>query len=193
MKPMSPILEVLNPVSLYKIKVNDFIVLESLDSWLPPELQSEDDSATHNESAYQLIQCSQRTTIAYLALMSVIMEHPTNKSDRFIHKGHFRAFEELAIVTISGKSKKVDDMDTLQHLVKTCYRKITTLFSYRFKLLEDNFAMFWFFRSVFTGASKLLQRYARDELSGPIHTKALLTVILKQKDITSLKNAIDWV
>lgn len=193
MLPMSPILEALNPVSLYKIRVDDFIALEHLNSCLPPEFQTEEDSFIHNESAYELIQCSKRTTIAYLALMSVIMEHPVSKSDRFINQGHFLSFEELEMITASGKSKKIDDLDTLQHLMVTCYRKITTLFSYRFKLLDDNISTFWFFRSVFVGASKLLKRYARDELSGPIHTKALLTIILKQKDVTSLKNAIDWV
>lgn len=173
------------PVHLYSIRLSDLSVIGAMDRWLPQPESDEDDVAAQSDVCVEL-QTSTKMQIFYLALMSVVIEGGLNQRDRFIKNKKFLSLAELKTVTISGEREKQHSLDSLADLVGLTYKKISVIFRHRLSNLENNFQLFWFYRHVFQASLSLLKQYSRDEFSGFVHAKSLLTVLTKQKNPNTL-------
>lgn len=173
------------PKHLYTIKLNDLSTVEGMGRWLPDSQESDEAEDYMETTAVECIQTSTHLQLMYLALISVAVEEGVSKKDRFIKNSRFLPIAQLYEITASGEPEKKNQFDTLGNLLELSYKKITVLFRYRMQNLESNFQYFWFFRSVFISCLHLLQYYSRDEFT-KLHTKSLLTLLLKQKDATTL-------
>lgn len=172
-----------NAKCLFTIKLQDVRILVKLNSWLPETPPNEEQDNEPDTVDY--IRTSTKMQLMYLALMSVVVEEGVQKGDRFTHNHHFRPLEELQEITASGQPEKENEFDTLGAMLKRVYRKITTTFRYRLQQLEDNYQTFWFYRNIFLAARSLLQQFSRLEYRH-LHTKSLLTLLLKQQDSGTL-------
>lgn len=189
--PMIPNLSMSStqPVHLYSVRLSDLRVISELDRWLPEPEADEEDIEVQSDTCTEL-QTSTKMQIFYLALMSVVIESGMSQRDRFVKNKKFLPLGELKTVTVSGEQEKQHALDSLADLVGRAYKKMSVMFRPRLSRLENNFQLFWFYRHVFQAALSLLQQYARDEFSGSVHTKSLLTILLKQKNPNTLIDAV---
>lgn len=179
----------IQPKHLYSIALADVSIIDKMGRWTPQPELDEDEWAPQPDTCTD-IQTSTRVQLYYLALMSVIIENGVNNKDRFIKNKKFLPLSELKHITRSGKLEKQDALDSLADLLNLSYKKISVTFKYRLSILDNNFKIFWFFRHVFQAAVSLLKQYSREEFSGSVHTKALLTLLLKQKNPNTLINEV---
>jgi len=176
-----------HPKHLYTIRLSDVSVVGALD-YCRVVNEGDEEDQVFKADTYMDIQTSTKMQIFYLALISVVFEEGVCKGDRFIKNRKFLPITELKSITASGEFEKQNMMDSLADLLALTYRKLTPIFRFRLKNIENNFMLFWFYRHVFQAALSLLKKYSRNEFSGGIHTKSLLTIIMKQKNPDSLIN-----
>lgn len=173
------------PVVLYKLQLDEASAVESVNEWLPcytlPDQSDSDVVGTHSVDVIQYISACTKTQIMYAALMSVVVGAGCSSSDRFIKDHHFLSIEELKQIAMEPDSER-----SLAWLLLETYKKITLIFRTELKLCRDAFELFWLFRRVFNSAHTLLKMYAGSNYTR-IHTKSLLTIILKQKNFNSLR------
>jgi hypothetical protein len=181
--------DIIQPKHLYSITLADVSIIDKMDKWAP-QPDTDDEGWQIQPDTCTDIQTSTRVQLYYLALMSVVIENGVNHKDRFIKNKKFLPITELKNITRSGKLEKQDPLDSLADLLNLSYKKISVTFKYRLSMLDNNFKIFWFFRHVFQSAVSLLKQYSRNEFSGSIHTKALLTLLLKQKNANTLINEV---
>ena len=173
------------PVVLYKLQLTEAGDVEKMNEWLPCYTSTDqgdsDIVGTHSVDVIQYISACTKTQIMYAALMSIIVGVGCSYSDRFIKDHQFLSMEELSKIAVDSDSER-----SLAWLLLETYKKITLVFRKELKLCRDAFELFWLFRRVFSSAHTLLKMYAGSNYSS-VHTKSLLTVILKQKNFNSLR------
>ena len=170
------------PVVLYNLSLTEVGAVQRLERWLPDEnVDYEDGSANNTPELMECLATGTRTQIMYVSLMSVVLEDGCHTKDRFIKDRKFLPISALKLIFIDDESDV-----TLHDLLVQVYKKISVLFRSELRQCGNQFSLFWFYRSVFVGALQLLKFYSRNEYT-TLHTKSLLTIILKQKDGASLK------
>lgn len=131
------------------------------------------------EEADFVLATSPLRSVFYFALVSVIREHGIDYKDRFFNQGKFITFEQLYQSTLSGRSKKVHLLDSLQDLVLFAYRRCWVYFKEDLDHLTTNKECFHYFRMVFSAVYEMIKVGRGKQFSGHIHAKALLTQLLK--------------
>lgn len=170
------------PVVLYNLSLKEVGAVQWLERWLPDEtVNDEDENISSLPGLMECLNTSTRTQIMYVSLMSVVLEDGNHTKDRFIKDRKFLPISTLKMILVDDESET-----TLYDLLLQVYKKTSVLFKSELRQCGNQFALFWFYRSVFVGALQLLKLYSRGEYT-TLHTKSLLTIILKQKDGASLK------
>ena len=171
------------PVVLFKLKIKDARAAEVVNRCLPIEVSEDVDDFEFGQDLdiVQTLATGTKTQIMYVSLMSVIMEEGKCGKDRFIKDSHFLSMLELTNIQANEDSEV-----TLASMLQQVYKKISVIFRSELRHCTESLQLFWLYRNVFSSALLLLKMYARDGYS-QIHTKSILTLILKQKDFKSLR------
>jgi len=171
---------------LCQYKFKDISGLERLNRWLPDtqEVDADVDAVwSESESVVDAISSGTKIEVMYLALMKVVVENGPIYSDIFMERYHFLSLNALQFKMVQLETSTI----SLKSMLLQVYKKVTMIFKNELKNVTDRFILFWRFTAIFESALGLLKRYVGDEFT-QLHTKSLLTLVLKQKDFTTLQH-----
>lgn len=170
---------------LCQYRFKDISGLERLNRWLPDtqEVDADVDAVwSESESVVDAISSGTKIEVMYLALMKVVVENGPIYSDIFMERYHFLSLNALQFKMVQLETSTI----SLKSMLLQVYKKVTLIFKNELKNVTDRFTLFWRFNDIFESALGLLKRYVGDEFTH-LHTKSLLTLVLKQKDFTTFQ------
>lgn len=160
------------------IPFNDLAVLYDLEDWL----QEMSPANPVKPDADFVLATSSMREVFYLALVSVIKQHGVNYKDRFFHNGKLLSLSELKGRTLSGQRKPKHCLDSLWDLVQFAYRRCVSQFKKELAACVNNKQCFYYYRKILDIIYNTICIGLGDRLVDQLHTKAVLTSLMK-KDI----------
>jgi hypothetical protein len=133
-----------------------------------------------------LLETSSLKDVFYFALMTVIRQRGVNSKDRCFKNQKFLSLQELKSKTISGQLEKRHVLDSLYDLFIFAYRRCSGYFKQELSFLVTNKDHYYYYLWLF---NQVYDRIVcgRKQLQGELHTKALLTTLLKKDVLQALK------